>query len=202
MGEADRSHSTGMTPHRLEALADGIFAFAMTFLVLSINMPDGAKNVNVGAFILNQGHNFWNFTLSFFLLALFWLGHSQQFHHIKRTDALTLWLNIFMLLFVVLVPFSTSLMNDYPNDLVAEVFFNSNMLALSLVLTLNWGYSYRRGLFETEINAHHLARINRRGLLMPLVSFGGLLVAFVSPGWSTLVYLLVPFFLVLPSSKQ
>ncbi len=191
-----------MTPRRLESLADGIFAFAMTLLVLSINLPERSKVADVGAYLLNQGGNFWNFALSFLLLALFWLNHSQQYHHIKKTDALTLWLNILMLLFVVLIPFSTSLMNDYPSDMVAEIFFNSNMLILSSLLTINWGYAYRKGFIEVEGSAEHLARVSRRGLLTPAVSLAALLAAFFVPGWSTLVYLLIPLFSVFPGSGK
>ena len=130
-----------MTPRRLESLADGIFAFAMTLLVLSINLPDPAKNINVGVFLSGQYNNFWNFALSFLLLAIFWLSNSQQYHHIKKADSVTLWANIFVLMFVVLIPFSASMMNDYTSNMVAEVFFNSNILIITSLLAFNWWYS-------------------------------------------------------------
>jgi uncharacterized membrane protein len=198
MNETDLPKSTSMAPHRLESLTDGIFAFAMTLLVLSINLPDVGKGINVGAYILGQYQNFWNFALSFLLLSTFWLNHSQQYHHIKKTDAVTLWLNIFMLLFVVLIPFSASLINDHPSDLAAEIFFNSNMLVLSSILALNWWYSFKKGFIDVESNKDHLIRVNRKALYMPAVSLLALLLSFAFPGWSTLTYWLIPLAMLSP----
>ncbi|MFH1386233.1 MAG: TMEM175 family protein [bacterium] len=192
MQETAFSRSTGMTPRRLESLADGIFAFAMTILVLAINLPDGAKHINVASYLLDQYGNFYNFALSFVLLALFWMNHSQQFHHIKKTDSLILWLNIFILLFVVLTPFSTSLMNDYPDDMVAEIFFNLNMLVLSSMMAFNWWYSFKKNYIETEENQEHIAKVTRKGLVFPAIALLAVIASFVVPGWSSLAYLLIP----------
>lgn len=192
------SRSTGMTPHRLESLADGLFAFAMTLLILAINLPEAGSKIGVAGYLLTQYGNFWNFALSFILLALFWLNHSQQFHHIKKTDAFTLWLNIFILLFVVLIPFSTSLMNDYPDDMAAEVFFNSNMIILSSMLALNWWYSFKKGYIELEENQAHIATATRSGILLPAIAALAIVISFVYPGWSTIAYLLIPFIIYFP----
>lgn len=192
MNETEFSRSTGMTPRRLESLADGIFAFAMTLLVLAINLPDGAHKISVGHYLATQYKNFFNFALSFVLLAIFWLNHSRQFHHIKKTDAVALWLNVFILMFVVLIPFSASLMNDYTEDMVAEVFFNSNMFALSSMLAFNWWYSSRKNYLEVEGDQAHLSRVNRNGLLFPAVAALAILISFIFPGWSSLAYLLIP----------
>jgi len=187
-----------MTPRRVESLADGIFAFAMTLLVLSINQPGTGPGVNVGAYLLGQYQNFWNFALSFLLLATFWISHSQQYHHIKKTDAVTLWLNILMLLFVVLIPFSASLMNDHTSDLAAEVFFNSNLLVLSSLLAFNWGYAFKKGLIEPAGEEKQIALVSRKMLYTPVIALLALVAAFLYPGWSTLAYLLVPLVIFVP----
>jgi uncharacterized membrane protein len=202
MEETEFSRSSGMTPRRIESLADGIFAFAMTLLVLSINLPESGPGVNVGAYLLGQYQNFWNFALSFLLLANFWLSHSQQYHHIKKTDALTLWLNIFMLLFVVLIPFSASLMNDHPSDLAAEVFFNSNMLVLSSLLAFNWGHSFKKGFIEPAGEEKHVAWVSRKMLYAPATALLALVMAFFFPGWSTLTYLLIPLAIYAPVRRS
>jgi uncharacterized membrane protein len=203
MDETNFSRSTGMTPRRLESLADGIFAFAMTLLVLSINLPDPARNLNVGAFLSGQYNNFWNFALSFLLLAIFWLTHSQQYHHIKKTDNVTLWLNIFVLMFVVLIPFSTSMMNDYTSNMVAEAFFNSNILIINSLLAFNWWYSCKKEFIDPAGGEKHIARVGRREIVSTLVPLLALIVSFVYPGWSTLTYLLIPLAMLMsaPSRK-
>lgn len=190
-----------MHPHRLEALTDGIFAFAMTLLVLSINLPNPKENSDVKLYVFSQLQNFWTFALSFLLLAFFWLNYSQQYHHVKKTNSVTVLLNIFILLFVVLMPFSTSLMNDFPSDKFAEIFFNGNFLLLSFLMFINWRYCIKMQFIETE-NKEHIALTTRRISWLPVISLLALFVAFVFPGWSTIVYLLIPVGMFFPSKNK
>jgi len=185
-------YETGMTPRRLESLADAVFAFAMTILVLSINMPEAGNIGNISDFLMSQSQNFLNFFLSFFLLALYWMGYSQQFHHVRKTDGIVLMLSVFILMFVVMVPFSTSLMNDYSRNITAEFFFNGNLLVLTSLLTLNWAYLDRKDMLSESLAPEHIARVTRRSLFMPLIPLTALILAFIIPGWSSLVYLLIP----------
>lgn len=198
MSEAEKIHSTGMDTHRLEALTDGIFAFAMTLLVLSINMPEIGKGIDIGKYLISQYQNFFNFALSFLLLSVFWLSHSQQYRHIKRTDNVTLWLNIFLLMFVVLMPFSTSLMNDQTSNVAAALFFNANMLVVSLILSVTWHYSLRKRLIDFENDKEHIIQMSRRSYYTPAIALFAVLLSFVSPDWSSLVYLLIPLMLLVP----
>ncbi len=183
--------STSMHPHRLEALTDGIFAFAMTLLVLSFNLPDPKEKIDVGIYLFSQWQNFWTFALSFLLLAFFWLTYSQQYHHIKKTDSLTVMINILILLFVVLMPFSTSLMNDYTNNKIAEIFFNGNFLILSFLMLLNWQYSLKKQFIDLS-NRQHIILTTRSIFILPTISLLALFMAFIVPSWSTLAYLLIP----------
>ncbi|MFA6023229.1 MAG: TMEM175 family protein [Candidatus Pacearchaeota archaeon] len=191
----ENDSKSGMRPQRLETLADGIFAFAMTLLVLSINLPQPEKITDVGGFLLGQLNNFWNFGLSFLLLIFFWLNFSQQFHHVKKVNLGNIILVTFILLFVVLVPFSTSLMSDYPSNMVAELVFNGNMLILFILFTINWFYCYRNGLLETNENREHIKRLSRRMIFAPLIAFIAFLLVFITPGYSTLAYLCFPLLL-------
>lgn len=194
--------SEGMKPARLETLADGIFAIAMTLLVLSVNLPGLGRSIDVGAFLLGQYQNFWNFALSFLLLAIFWLNHSQQFNHIKRTNAGLLFINIFILLFVALIPFSTSLMNDHSNSLVALLFFNSNMLILSSMLSFNWWYADKRQLLNAAGSKKHIVQVTKKGLYFPTIALIALVLSFFIHAWSTLVYLLIPLAMFMPAIKK
>jgi uncharacterized membrane protein len=201
MSEQELDKSLGMTTRRLESLSDGIFAFAMTLLILAINLPVASQVKDVSAYLLGQYQNFWNFALSFLLLSVFWLNHSQQYHHIKRTNVWTLWINILMLLFVVLIPFSASMINDFPNDRGAEVFFNLNMLVLNSIMTLNWWYSRSKGLVEEVGSGEQISLVSRKAFYMPAISLFALLLSFVVPGWSSLTYALIPLALMLPARK-
>lgn len=195
-------HSAGMAPHRLVALADAIFAFAMTLLVISLNMPEPGKIVDIAEFLLNQYATFWNFVLSFLLLILFWINFNQQFNHIKKIDSAAIFVNVFILLFVVLVPFSTSLMSDYPRNISAEAFFNGNMFILFSLFAFNWHYCYRGGFIETKFNREHIKKLNRRVIYPPIIALVALSLSFIIPGYSTLAYLAIPFLLIISSLRK
>ncbi|KPJ68582.1 hypothetical protein AMJ44_06145 [candidate division WOR-1 bacterium DG_54_3] len=197
---------TGLTTRRLEALTDGIFAIAMTLLVLTLDLGDmvsGLTNVKLHQLLLAQIPKFYNYALSFVLLAIFWILHHQQFHYIKKTNQRHLWINILILMFVALIPFSTSLVGDYSSDWMAELFFGANIFILGLLFSLNWHYStkdYR--LVEGKLEEHHIRLGTRRGLVTPLVSLLAILMAFVNPSYSPYIYLLIPVILSLPLFRK
>lgn len=97
-GSSSGAPQHGMTTHRLEALADGIFAIAMTLLVLNLALPESGKGLaELRSLLLGQLDKFFSYAVSFILLAILWVRHHEQFHYIKRTDGRHLWINVFFL---------------------------------------------------------------------------------------------------------
>ena len=183
-----------MTTHRIEALTDGIFAIAMTLLVLTLALPEAGKGIaEVHNLLVGQSDKFFNYALSFVLLAIFWMRHHQQSHLIKRTDAGYLWINIFFLMFVALMPFTTSLVGEYPYDPMAEVFFAINILILGILLTWNWVYATNRHrLVDNSLDSRSIALGKRKGLITTLVAVMAIGIAFVDPRICSFLYLLIP----------
>ena len=198
--------NTGLTTRRLEGLSDGIFAIAMTLLVLTLDMGDVASGLTkegLHHLLLAQVPRFYNYALSFVLLAVFWILHHQQSHYIKRTDRRHLWINIFILMFAALIPFSASLMGDYPGDWLAEVFFGANLFVLGALFSLNWHYATAGNrLIEGSLEKRYINAGKRRGLVTPLVSLLAILVALIRPNYSPYVYLLIPLILSLPPFRK
>jgi uncharacterized membrane protein len=178
-------------------LADGIFAIAMTLLVLSLVVPDApASNVETALndYLQEDWNKFLNFVKSFLLLAIFWIVHHRIFATIKRTDEGFLWLNIFALMFVALVPFSATLEGEYSNIQIAAAIFDLNLLAIGICYFLIVVYASRGHRLIAEDISREQININyRRGLVVPAVSLMALGLTFISPGWSSMAYLLIPF---------
>ena len=197
---------TGLTTRRLEALTDGIFAISMTLLVLTLDLGDmvsGLTHAKLHQLLLAQIPKFYNYALSFVLLAIFWILHHQQFHYIKRTEHRHLWINIFILMFVALIPFSTSVLGDYSGDWMADVLFALNLFVLGMLFSLNWHYSTKDfRLIEGKLEKRHIELGKRRGLVTPLVALLAILTAFVFPSYSPYVYLLIPIILSLPMFRN
>lgn len=180
---------------RIQSLTDGIFAFAMTLLVINIDLPQAPKNVIepllLGKYLISLRPDFTHYALSFILLALFWVDHHQQFYYIKKINRKILWINILNLLFVALFPFSTSLMGDYSDQPVAAVFFISNLLVIGLFLYWNWtSVTLCPGLLDSNLNQDAIIQIKKFRLFFILIALICLTLAFIIPEWSTLPFIL------------
>lgn len=192
-GTDDEYH---IAKNRLETLIDGIFAIAMTLLVLTIAIPkpaaDQAQAVLPGL-IFRLFPQLFLCIIAFLVLAVFWLGHHRQFHFVQTVDPGLLWINIFLLIFIVLVPFSTDIAGDYPDILIAALSFHVNILIVGLFFCLHWhhicGSPHLCGRTPdpSTIRTRYL-----QTALIPSIAFLGILASFVDPSGSLLVYFIAP----------
>ncbi|NLI96810.1 MAG: DUF1211 domain-containing protein [Synergistaceae bacterium] len=182
---------------RLEAITDGVFAIAMTILVLGLDvpfLPKGASGQDVKEVLLGLSLPLFKYAISFLLLGAFWVMHVRQAHHVRRVDVPYLWLNMGSLLLVTLVPFSTSLVSDFPGMDVSEVFFHLNILGISSLLALQWLYATRnRWLVSNDLSEETIDLDRRLNLVIPAIAIVGLAMAPVGDFESNLLYLLAPF---------
>jgi uncharacterized membrane protein len=137
--EAERDDRRGVA--RLEAFSDGVFAIAITLLVLGIEVPDlsgedleGQLNDAVGSLL---DSNLVAYFIGFAVIGLFWVNHHQFFGMVERSDNRLLWTNLAFLSFISLMPFSTGLIGEYGGHRIAVVVFAVNVAvaASGLILT-------------------------------------------------------------------
>ena len=191
-----------LSKNRLEALFDGIFAFAMTllvtgFIIQPIPAPDAL--VELPAHIAAMHPEFFSFFIAFFVLASFWLVHQRQFHFVRIIDPVLVRITLFILAFTVLMPFTTNVSGDYSGVQVAVDLFHANLFLLGLLFLIHWWYLVNNpGLTSVEISKQDAANGMRRAFVVPFVSFLGLVCSFASPSWSMATYLLIPpsFFII------
>ena len=183
----------GYPKNRAEALTDGIFAFAMTLLVISLDVPEGLRDPSdaaIAATLAGQLPALFHYFLAFFILASFWVAHHAQVDRLRHIDRTFLWINIATLMFVALVPFSVSLIGDYPSETFAAVIFEANLLFIGLLFAAQWWYAaHDRRLVRpgTEIR-----RGSQRVMVVPVVSVIAILLALAGWDWSTAIYALIP----------
>ena len=183
--------------HRLEALLDGMFAISMTILVLNIEVPPNIGISGRGALLIalqEMMPTFLNYVISFIILASLWVNNNHQFRYIKVTEKTHLWLHLWSLLFIVLIPFSTSLMGDYPGLIVAELFFHLNLLCLGILSIIKWDYIIKHQylLHQDKYGISVIRKDRRRSLAFIIVPLIAICVTFITPDWSTLSYVLIP----------
>jgi len=130
--------------HRLAALTDGVFAIVMTLLVLEIGIPEIAQSslhTELPRRLLELWPKFLSYAISFIILGMFWYLHHISFRYIKRSDNGLIWLNIFFLMFVALIPFSTSLFGSYRNEQLPLVIYAINIILVNVMRFLLWTYA-------------------------------------------------------------
>jgi uncharacterized membrane protein len=189
-----------LTTDRITALADGIFAFAMTLLVITIDLPEAAKSLSgdqLHSYILAQWHPLLIFAQSFVLLAVFWTIHHRQFQSIQRTNHRHLWINLFLLLFIVLFPYTTDLLGDFSGDWMVELIFALNMLALGLLFSINWAYATRgHRLVDPSLSQEAIVNGTRRGWVIPFCSLLACGLSLAAPHYASYAYILIPIILL------
>ncbi|MES2005022.1 MAG: TMEM175 family protein [Bacteroidota bacterium] len=131
---------------RLILFSDAVFAIAITLLVIEIKVPEihfgtGVDVSHALAEALNEkSAEFFGFLLSFAVIGQFWVGHHRLFGYVTDYDSGLLWLNLHMLFWIVLVPFSSALNARYgPLDSVWE-WYSFNMFMIALSLFFIWRY--------------------------------------------------------------
>ena len=140
---------------RVEALSDGIFAIAITLLVLEIRLPElphGAPNAEIWHAVRSIGPVFISFLITFVLAGSFWFMHHTTFHSVKYVTRSFTAINLLFLMFVTILPFSTGLIGRLgPNHPVALTIYFTNQLALGLSLNVLWYWAERQQLIEHPI---------------------------------------------------
>lgn len=157
---------------RLEAFTDGVFAIAATLLVLDLTsyaLGPITSDADMWAALGGMWELFLNFVLSFLLLCLLWMTHVQQFEHVARVDATLVWLNSARLLFIVLVPFATSLTTEYSEWTAGRMLMPVTFFFAILCSYLQWMWAVRRRATMLPDLTDAGARAYGRGALSALV---------------------------------
>ena len=158
---------------RIESLTDGVFAIAMTLLVLNLNVPKlvGAiTDENLWNALVSGGTNFFSFTLSFVILGIMWSIHMRQFESIERVDKRATTLNTLRLFIVVLIPFTTSLNAQYGNLLLAQVLYPLNLFFLALITYLQGMYASNHRSFYRKYNQKDINAGQARSMVFVLAT--------------------------------
>ena len=186
---------------RVEALSDGVFAIAMTILVLNISVPT-AETVSADRLPDALGRvvpQVFVYIISFVNLGVLWVGQHNQYHFIDRADRWFLWINILYLLLISFMPLSTALLGHYPLHRVALVVYGTNLIAATLVLALHWHYATAEGrLVRTQLPPRVIGLAHRRILGSAGAYTIALLLSLMVPVLSLVLFLAVPLFNVLP----
>lgn len=172
-----------MNTHRIEALADAIFAIAMTLLVIDLRLPTFLQPTD--GQLLPALHQlvpgFLSYAISFVILGIFWIGHHNQMHYIRKSDRTFLWLNILFFMFIALTPFSASLLGAAAFTKVGNIFYAMNLILSGVCLWLIWYYGTANELTETKLDKKLIDTVSVRILTAPAFYAAAILSVLIFP---------------------
>ena len=184
----------GQSVERLAALSDGVFAIAMTLMVLDLRVP--------AAEAVHNEQDLWRalvaisprlamYMMSFLTLGIFWVGQQTQLNHLARSDRGLSWIHITFLFGVSITPFSTMLLAEFPAYRIALIVYWLNILFLGLTLYFSWMCATGKNLVKHDLPPEVPIAIKRRILIgQGLYGFGALLCV-VNTYWSIAFIVLV-----------
>jgi uncharacterized membrane protein len=186
----------GRSLERLAALSDGIFAVAMTLLVLDIHVPP-AEGIHSETELLRalatMASQWIAYLMSFLTLGIFWAGQQTQLNHMREGSRELTWIHLGFLFTITLMPLTTRLLAEFITYRTALVLYWFNILLPGAMLYWSWSYVTRHGLIKDETSADVHGAICRRVLIaQSLYAFGALLCIasnYLSIGFIVLVQL-------------
>jgi uncharacterized membrane protein len=185
---------------RLETFADGVFAIAITLLVLEIRIPDTGEDL--GQALLKQWPSFAAYVTSFLTIGVIWVSHHQMFTIIRRTTTTFLFLNVLFLLPVAFVPFPTALVAGHILEegtrTTAVLVYGAVSVVIALMFNVLWAYAFRNGLVERGRGADRAQVVARGFIVGPLIYLAATLLAFVNPFISMAVFAGLAVYWMLP----
>src|SRR6202011_5489094 len=167
------SHEQGYGLGRLLALSDGVFAFAMTLLVVQLLVPQlGPGQVGqLGTKLLDQTASYVSYLISFTVISIYWYSPHRLFRYVRRWNVWLIALNLGALLFIAVMPFPTAIMGRYGDQTVAVVIYADILGTTGLFMWLMWWYAIRHQLLTPSLDRQSASRLRWRAFLTPAVFF-------------------------------
>jgi len=184
----------GKSVERLAALSDGVFAFAMTLLVLDLRVPSSAgigSEADLARMLLGVAPHLIPYVMSFMILGVFWIGQQAQLNFLVRSNRDLTWMHLGILFIVTLLPFSTALLAEFLALRVALLvyWFNIGLYGFAAFFALR--YAVRAGLVKPEVSREVVHAMYRRIVLAQALYALGALLCVVNTTWSIAFIVLV-----------
>jgi len=190
-----------MPKGRLEAFADGIFAFAATLLILNLAVTEGKP---LGPELARIWISYVAYAISFVTIGIIWMNHHLVMHQVAHTDRPFLVLNVLFLMLIAFIPFPTRLLAlyiDSPDGTAAALAYGITLTVTAILFNALWRYAvHRRRLIREDAEQRVVSGISRSFVPGPIIYFVATVVALFNPIASAVLYGLIAVFYILDSA--
>lgn len=191
-----------ISANRIEAFSDGVIAIIITVMVFDIKPQVVPNEENVWVELRSLAPKIISYSLSFLMLAIMWVNHHQLFQQVKHSDVNVIWLNIHLLFWMSLVPFSTNFIGANYHLSVGSFIYGIVFLLNVMAFTLLRRYMLRKQLFHSFVRNDLQLKITRNNTRAMAVYFIASLLAFISVYVSFILFLAVPLFYFIPATSN
>jgi uncharacterized membrane protein len=176
---------------RILSLSDGIFAFAMTLLVLELAVPTTPLGTHqLSHYILGLGPEFTAYFVGFLIIGSFWVGHHRIFRHLRRWDSALIWLNMGVLVTIAIDPFVIGVDIVSGPELAGVVLAATVWASTGALLTAIWIYATSsRRLVSPTLSQAYVDRFTEVSVITPLFFAASIGVAVLSASLATAVWI-------------
>ena len=186
-----------MSKVRLEAFSDGVFAVAITLLILDVRPESGGSGWEM---LVHDWHKILVYLLSFVIVGVYWVSHHHMMHFITGTNRVLLWINLTLLLMVVFIPYVAALLSASHADASAIRIYGTTLILTNLTGTGLWRYATRNHRLVNPAMPHSFARFVLCIHTAPVLFYGaGIALASWHSFLSLMLFALVPVFFILPN---
>jgi uncharacterized membrane protein len=176
-------HSILFSKGRMEALTDGIFAIAMTLLVLELKVPDLPKSASSSELlhkIGEEGAVFFSFLISFLYCGLLWRMHHMAMHFVRHLQTALVWLNLLFLMSISTMPFSCALLGHFLRNRTAQEIYFANMFVAAALLAAQWLLASKKKLIN-EDDPRASSLMGQQLMFFPVALGAAMVAAYFNP---------------------
>lgn len=165
------------------SFSDAIFAFSITFMAITIQIPSLPENLTqtqvIESLVGELGLRFAIYVISFFVIGLYWISYHQIFNHIVGSHAIIVWLNLVFLFFITIIPFAVDLQVDYGFYQIIFIVYALVLTMAGSSLTLIWLHASKNRLIDESLNHTEIQNILLESTLTPSVFAISILVSII-----------------------
>ncbi len=190
-----------MSLNRFEAFSDGVFAIAVTLLVIEIKAPDLSHTTSSEAVakLLQVLPHVLSYATSFIVIGVVWINHHALFHFLKRVDRTTLVINLLLLMCVAFIPYPTALIGEYGSSLPVVVFYGLSLAVTGFAYNALWFHVVSRYVKTDKLIPQKIVqKATIWTISYPISYLVAASLAFISINLSIVLYVLIPSFYLLP----
>ena len=177
------------------SFSDAVFAFAITLMALSIDIPDLPSNLTQSE-LLDKLYDlfpqFESYIISFAVIAIFWVSYHQVFNHIKGSHIIMVYLNLLFLLLITLLSLSTSLVINYGGYHIPYIIYSFMVILTSSLLAMIWWHATKdKLLIDKNLHSLYIKGVMINLISIPLVFTISIIISFVNLGIAEYFWLVI-----------